>query len=76
MDIEQSNKKAMRGKTSRFGKCMAKTHKIVNIVMVVDARAQGMSLSLHTMIIKGLNIPLVPGYGVKTINPISVLRNP
>jgi hypothetical protein len=43
MDIEQSNKKAMREKTSRFGKCMAKTHKIINAVMVVDGWAHGMS---------------------------------
>jgi hypothetical protein len=44
MDIEQSNKKAMREKTSRFGRCMAKTHKIINAVMVVDAKAQPVSL--------------------------------
>jgi hypothetical protein len=44
MEIELSNKKAMREKTSRFGKCMARTHKIINTVMVVDARAHGMSL--------------------------------
>jgi hypothetical protein len=44
MDIEQSNKRAMREKTSRFGKGMAKTQKIINTGMVVDARAQGMSL--------------------------------
>jgi hypothetical protein len=43
MEIELSNKKAMREKTSRFGKCMARTHKIINTVMVVDGWAHGMS---------------------------------
>jgi hypothetical protein len=27
---------AKKGETSLFGKCMAKTHKIINTVMVVD----------------------------------------
>jgi hypothetical protein len=35
---------AKKGEKSRFGKRMAKTQKIINIVMVVDAWAQGMSL--------------------------------
>jgi hypothetical protein len=43
MDIEQNNKKAMREKTSRFGKSMAKTHKISDALMVVDGWAHGMS---------------------------------
>jgi hypothetical protein len=60
MDIEQSNKKAMREKTSRFGRCMAKTHKIINAVMVVDARAQGVSLEAAVRV-EGPRISC-PGY--------------
>jgi hypothetical protein len=51
MDIEQSNKRAMREKTSRFGKGMAKTHKIINTGMVVDARAHDLSLEEQKILV-------------------------
>jgi hypothetical protein len=40
IEIEHKSNMAKKGETSLFGKCMAKTHKIINTVMVGD---QGMS---------------------------------
>ena len=44
IEIEHRSNKAKRGETSLFGKCMAKTRKIINSLMVVDAKAQQASL--------------------------------
>jgi hypothetical protein len=35
-EIKHRSNMAKKGETSLFGKCMAKTHKIINTVMVVD----------------------------------------
>jgi hypothetical protein len=43
IEIEHKSNMAKKGETSLFGKCMAKTHKIINTVMVGDGWAQGMS---------------------------------
>jgi hypothetical protein len=43
IEIEHSSKMAINGKRSLFGKCMAKTQKVINTVMVVDGRTHEMS---------------------------------
>jgi hypothetical protein len=48
IEIEHSSNMAKTGETSLFGKCMAKTHKIINTVMVDDGWAQGMSQERFT----------------------------
>jgi hypothetical protein len=43
------NNAAIKGKTSLFGKCMAKTHRIINSLVAVDAKAHSMSLELFSI---------------------------
>jgi hypothetical protein len=47
-EIKQRSNMAKKGETSLFGKCMAKTHKIINTVMLDDGWAQGMSQERFT----------------------------